>query len=239
MSGHAPSHSHAYQLHTLNKDGTYLRAPTAERSVTNLTPGSSRGYTDHDHDHDHKGSEVTSASDLHKTPSASRSDMLQPGVAGSWGGAGGAMRNGMAATAGAGGGGGGMAGRADGSGGEEEGDPIITTGMDVSLYLVSFVDEGDPALTFRGFVLGNFFLLLSSVVGYVSAVPFAPLRAVGAMLTCFMLPDWAATQIYSLKPVTIQLSQVFIQLAIWILGMGWAKLLPTTQCIRRSSRFAL
>lgn len=50
-----------------------------------------------------------------------------------------------------------------------DGNPVISTGMDVSMYLVSFVDRGDPAITLRGFVLGNFFLLLSSIVGYVSS----------------------------------------------------------------------
>lgn len=47
-------------------------------------------------------------------------------------------------------------------------EPVIRTGRDVSLYLVRFDDTGDPSLTLRSFVLGNFFLVVSSAVAYVS-----------------------------------------------------------------------
>ena len=37
------------------------------------------------------------------------------------------------------------------------GEPVITTGRDVSRFLVDVRDDGDPALTFRSFVLGTVF----------------------------------------------------------------------------------
>jgi hypothetical protein len=35
------------------------------------------------------------------------------------------------------------------------GEPVITTGKDVSRFVVDVRDDGDPALTFRSFVLGT------------------------------------------------------------------------------------
>lgn len=43
-----------------------------------------------------------------------------------------------------------------------DGEPIIQNGSDVSRFLVSTRDDGDPPVTFRGIVLGTIFTALSS-----------------------------------------------------------------------------
>lgn len=55
--------------------------------------------------------------------------------------------------------------------------------MDVSRFVVSDRDDGDPALTFRSFVLGTIFTALSSVI----------------------------TMLYVFKPTQMQVSAVFLQ----------------------------
>lgn len=55
--------------------------------------------------------------------------------------------------------------------------------MDVSRFVVSDRDDGDPALTFRSLVLGTIFTALSSVI----------------------------TMLYVFKPVQMQVSAVFLQ----------------------------
>jgi hypothetical protein len=56
-------------------------------------------------------------------------------------------------------------------------------GFDVSRFLVSTRDDGDPAFTFRSILLGSAFTALSSVI----------------------------TMLYVFKPVQMQVSAVFIQ----------------------------
>lgn len=56
-------------------------------------------------------------------------------------------------------------------------------GADVSKYIVSVRDDGDPALTFRSIVLGSAFTALSSVI----------------------------TMLYTFKPIQMQVSAVFLQ----------------------------
>lgn len=77
-------------------------------------------------------------------------------------------------------------------------EPVIKTGADVSRYLVSLHDAGDPPLTFRGFVLGTGILILNSVI----------------------------TMIYSAKPVELTLSNVFIILVIFVAGYFWSRVFP-------------
>lgn len=79
-----------------------------------------------------------------------------------------------------------------------KGHPIIKNGMDVSKYLISTKDDGDPAFTFRSIVLGTLFTALSSVI----------------------------TMLYQFKPVQIQVSAVFLQLLIFIFGEAWAIFTP-------------
>lgn len=45
--------------------------------------------------------------------------------------------------------------------------PVIRTGKDISRYLVRFDDAGDPALTLRGFLLGNAFMIMNCAISYV------------------------------------------------------------------------
>ncbi|KAI1092316.1 OPT peptide transporter Mtd1 [Rostrohypoxylon terebratum] len=79
-----------------------------------------------------------------------------------------------------------------------KGHPVIRNGADVSKYLVSVRDDGDPALTFRSIVLGTVFTALSSVI----------------------------TILYTFKPYQVQVSAVFIQLLVFIFGEAWALLTP-------------
>ena len=55
--------------------------------------------------------------------------------------------------------------------------------MDVSRFVVSNRDDGDPALTFRSLILGTVFTALSSVI----------------------------TMLYVFKPTQMQVSAVFLQ----------------------------
>jgi hypothetical protein len=59
----------------------------------------------------------------------------------------------------------------------------VFKGHDVSRFLVSVRDDGDPAFTFRSVLLGTAFTALSSVI----------------------------TMLYVFKPVQMQVSAVFIQ----------------------------
>ncbi|KAI2465651.1 putative OPT peptide transporter Mtd1 [Annulohypoxylon bovei var. microspora] len=79
-----------------------------------------------------------------------------------------------------------------------KGHPVIRNGIDVSKYLVSCRDDGDPALTFRSIVLGSIFTALSSVI----------------------------TILYIFKPFQVQVSAVFIQLLVFVFGEAWALLTP-------------
>ncbi|KZT71957.1 OPT superfamily oligopeptide transporter [Daedalea quercina L-15889] len=92
---------------------------------------------------------------------------------------------------------------ADASAGEGEtafikGEPVITSGADVSKFLVDLRDDGDPAITFRSFVLGTVFAGLGAAV----------------------------CQIYLFKPVQVSVSSVFLLLLIYSFGTAWAKFLP-------------
>ncbi|KAJ5751908.1 hypothetical protein N7520_008825 [Penicillium odoratum] len=75
-----------------------------------------------------------------------------------------------------------------------KGDPVIRNGLDVSKFLVSTRDDGDPSLTFRSIVLGTIFTALSSVI----------------------------TMLYTFKPVEVSVSAVFLQLLVFVFGEAWA-----------------
>ena len=48
-----------------------------------------------------------------------------------------------------------------------KGDPVITSGRDVSRFLVDLRDDGDVALTFRSFALGTIFAGLGAALSQV------------------------------------------------------------------------
>jgi hypothetical protein len=54
----------------------------------------------------------------------------------------------------------------DGDGGvvRLNGEPVITTGEDVSRFVVDLRDDGEPALTFRSLFLGSFFAGLGAAL---------------------------------------------------------------------------
>ncbi|OKL57459.1 hypothetical protein UA08_07227 [Talaromyces atroroseus] len=82
-----------------------------------------------------------------------------------------------------------------------KGHPVIRTGLDVSKYIVSLRDDGDPSLTFRSIVLGSIFTALSSVI----------------------------TMLYTFKPYQAQVSATFLQLLIYVFGQAWALLTPSPE----------
>ncbi|OSX63951.1 hypothetical protein POSPLADRAFT_1138543 [Postia placenta MAD-698-R-SB12] len=88
-------------------------------------------------------------------------------------------------------------------------EPVITSGEDVSRYLVDTRDDHDPALTFRSLFLGTIFAGLGA----------------------------ALCQIYLFKPVQVTVSTVFLLLLIYSVGMAWAKFLPRGSLVE-GTRFA-
>ncbi|KAI0265053.1 oligopeptide transporter [Gloeopeniophorella convolvens] len=78
------------------------------------------------------------------------------------------------------------------------GEPVITTGKDVSHHLVDLRDDGDPPFTFRSIVLGTMF------------------GGLGAALY----------QIYTFKPIDEGISTVFLLLIIYSFGVFWSTFFP-------------
>ncbi|KAH9985220.1 OPT oligopeptide transporter protein-domain-containing protein [Russula compacta] len=78
------------------------------------------------------------------------------------------------------------------------GEPVITTGKDVSKYLVDLRDDEDPPVTLRSVLLGT-------VVGGLGA---------------------AVYQIYIFKPASDGISTVFLILIIYSFGVFWSTFLP-------------
>ncbi|OCH87394.1 oligopeptide transporter [Obba rivulosa] len=93
-----------------------------------------------------------------------------------------------------------------------KGEPVITTGLDVSRFLIDPRDDGDPALTFRSLFLGTLFAGLGS----------------------------ALCQIYLFKPIQMSVSTVFLLLLIYSVGRVWATFLPRGSSVEgtRFSRLA-
>ncbi|KAF6835534.1 peptide transporter mtd1 [Colletotrichum plurivorum] len=86
------------------------------------------------------------------------------------------------------------------------GHPVIRNGVDVSKFVVSDRDDGDPALTFRSVVLGTVFTALSSVI----------------------------TMLYTFKPTQMQVSAVFLQLLVFVFGEAWALATPRPERFKAS-----
>ncbi|TBU24794.1 oligopeptide transporter [Dichomitus squalens] len=89
------------------------------------------------------------------------------------------------------------------------GEPVISSGADVSRFLVDTRDDGDPAITFRSIVIGTIFAGLGA----------------------------ALYQIYLFKPVQVTVSTVFLLLIIWSVGIFWAKYFPKASWVE-GTRFA-
>ncbi|KIM57237.1 hypothetical protein SCLCIDRAFT_1143537 [Scleroderma citrinum Foug A] len=88
-----------------------------------------------------------------------------------------------------------------------KGEPVITTGTDVSRSLVDVRDDSDPALTFRSLSIGTVF-------------------------GCF---GAALRQVYIFKPVQeVTVSGVFLLLLIHSVGVAWSKILPRRESVERT-----
>lgn len=92
-----------------------------------------------------------------------------------------------------------------------KGEPVITSGSDVSRFLVDVRDDGDPALTFRSLCIGTVFACLGA----------------------------ALCQIYIFKPVQASVSTVFLLLLSYSVGVAWSKVLPRREFVEgtRFSKF--
>ncbi|KZS93887.1 oligopeptide transporter [Sistotremastrum niveocremeum HHB9708] len=89
-----------------------------------------------------------------------------------------------------------------------KGEPIISTGEDVSNYAVDVRDDEDPSLTFRSLFIG----------------------------TCVAGLGATVNQIYVFKPVDVPISGVFLLLFTYSFGLIWS-LLPTGVFLEKSSRW--
>lgn len=74
-------------------------------------------------------------------------------------------------------------------------------GLDVSKYIVSLRDDGDPAFTFRSFVLGSAFTALSSVITMLYV--FKPYQT---QVSFTFLQRESATCLLSTHPLILQSS---------------------------------
>ncbi|KAI0316557.1 oligopeptide transporter [Amylostereum chailletii] len=90
------------------------------------------------------------------------------------------------------------------------GEPVVSSGKDVSRFVVDIRDDGDPPLTFRSIVLGTVF------------------GGLGAALY----------QIYTFKPVSQSISTVFLMLIIYSFGVAWAEFFPRRAWVE-GTRFAV
>ncbi|KAN0128570.1 OPT superfamily oligopeptide transporter [Lactarius tabidus] len=84
------------------------------------------------------------------------------------------------------------------------GEPVITSGRDVSKFLVDLRDDEDPPFTFRSVVLGT-------LIGGLGA---------------------ALYQIYIYKPIAVGISAVFLLLVIYSLGVFWSTFFPRRSWVK-------
>ena len=103
------------------------------------------------------------------------------------------------------------------------GEPVITTGHDVSRFVVDIRDDGDTALTFRSIFLGTIFAGMSAALSQVSHFNLP----VGDDSNNAEVQDtnylW---KIYLFEPVQMAVSRVFLMLLIYTIGNGWALFFP-------------
>ncbi|KAF9269597.1 oligopeptide transporter [Marasmius fiardii PR-910] len=87
-----------------------------------------------------------------------------------------------------------------------KGEPIVTTGADVSHFIVDVRDDGDDAITYRSLALGTV------------------IAGLGA----------AVSQIYYFKPVLVRVSTVFLLLVTYTFGEIMANFLPRRSTVEGS-----
>ena len=101
------------------------------------------------------------------------------------------------------------------------GEPVITSGMDVSKYLVDLRDDEDPPFTFRSVVLGTMVGGLGAALYQVCSLA---LKSVTAVQSRF--------QIYIYKPFSVGISTVFLLLIIYSLGVFWSTFFPRRSWVK-------
>ena len=107
---------------------------------------------------------------------------------------------------------------------EDDAEPVIETGSDVSRFLVDVRDDSDPALTFRSLSIGTIFACLGAALCQASVGDF--------QLGHFCL--FGLRQIYMFKPIQVSVSSVFLLLLIHSVGVVWSKVLPRRESVERT-----
>ena len=102
------------------------------------------------------------------------------------------------------------------------GEPVITTGRDVSKYLVDLRDDEDPPFTFRSVVLGTMIGGLGAAMYQVCMFTLKPVTAVPK----------SRFQIYIYKPISVGISTVFLLLIIYSLGVFWSTFFPRRSWVK-------
>ncbi|KAK7225211.1 hypothetical protein V2G26_013214 [Clonostachys chloroleuca] len=82
---------------------------------------------------------------------------------------------------------------------------VVRDGKDISEYVVSTQDDGDPACTFRSFIIGSGLTALAACIN----------------------------QIYYYKPVEVSFASVFLCLMAYVIGLAWSKLLPRREHVHK------
>lgn len=97
------------------------------------------------------------------------------------------------------------------------GEPIISTGSDVSRFVVDVRDDGDDPMTIRSLFLGTIWAGLAAALYQVRCLDWG---------RRFSLLTSLPMQIYVFKPVQMHVSSVFLLLIVYTSGQLWATLLP-------------
>lgn len=97
------------------------------------------------------------------------------------------------------------------------GEPVITSGKDVSDFVVDDRDDEDEALTFRSITLGT---VIAGLGAALSQVCFF-------FVICATYHSSRVPQIYIFKPTDVSVSGIFLLLILYTFGNLWAKVLPT------------
>jgi hypothetical protein len=101
-------------------------------------------------------------------------------------------------------------------------EPVITSGRDVSKYLVDLRDDEDPPFTFRSVVLGT-------MVGGLGAALYQVCTLALESVTAVPQPHF---QIYIYKPFSVGISTVFLLIIIYSLGVFWSTFFPRSSWVK-------
>lgn len=85
------------------------------------------------------------------------------------------------------------------------GSVVVRDGNDVAQYVVSTQDDGDPACTFRSFIIGSGLTALAACIN----------------------------QIYYYKPVEVSFASVFLCLMAYVIGLTWSVVLPRREHVEK------